>query len=118
MRSQSQVPIPSDADQRRAAKPIIVYAVDKLPDYDAAFYDDARAGLAKVGEVTVPPREARVFDVPAGHIFRIVSIEGPQVGDLNLWNAANLAERFFSGKTRALHATHVTTGDRLRSEQQ
>ena len=51
---------------------------------------------------------------PAGHVFRIVSIiEGPQVGDLNLWNAGNLAERFFSGKTRALHATHVSTGDRL-----
>ncbi len=45
--------------------------------------------------------------------FRIVSIEGPQVGDLNLWNANDLKERFFSGKTRALHATHVTTGDRL-----
>jgi uncharacterized protein YcgI (DUF1989 family) len=113
MRSQSQVQIPSDADQRRAAKPIIVYAVDKLPAYDAALYDNARAGLAKVGEMIVPPREARAFDVPAGHFFRIVSIEGPQVGDLNLWNAANLAERFFSGKTRALHATHVTTGARL-----
>ncbi len=25
----------------------------------------------------------------------------------------DLSERFFSGKTRALHATHVTTGDRL-----
>jgi uncharacterized protein len=113
MRSQSQVQIPSDANQRRAAKPIIVYAVDKLPPYGAAFYDNARAGMAKVGEMIVPPREARAFDVPAGHFFRIVSIEGPQVGDLNLWNAGNLAERFFSGKTRALHATHVTTGARL-----
>ena len=61
----------------------------------------------------MPPREARTFEVPAGHFFRIVSIEGPQVGDLNLWNAHDLSERFFSGKTRALHATHVSTGDRL-----
>jgi len=38
---------------------------------------------------------------------------GPQVGDLNLWNAADLSERFFTGKTRALHVTHVSTGDRL-----
>jgi uncharacterized protein len=109
--SRSQPPI--DADRRRAAKPIIVYPVDNLPAYDAAFYDNARAGMAKVGEMTVPPREARAFDIPAGHFFRILSIEGPQVGDLNLWNAANLAERFFSGKTRALNATHVTTGARL-----
>ena len=69
--------------------------------------------MSKIGETIVPPREARAFDVPAGHIFRIVSVEGPQVGDLNLWNAANLSERFFSGKTRALHATHVSAGDRL-----
>ena len=68
---------------------------------------------SKVGETIVPPREGRAFDVPAGHFFRIVSIEGPQVGDLNLWSAGNLAERFFSGKTRALNATHVTTGSRL-----
>ena len=35
------------------------------------------------------------------------------MGDLNLWNAHDLSERFFSGKTRQLHATHVSTGDRL-----
>ena len=104
---------PPDAAERRAAKPIVVYAVDRLPAYDAAFYDNARAGMAKIGETIVPPREGRAFDVPAGHFFRIVSIEGPQVGDLNLWNAANLAERFFSGKTRALNATHVSVGARL-----
>ena len=69
--------------------------------------------MAKVSELTVPPREARAFSVPAGHVWRIVGAEGPQVGDLNLWNAHDLSERFFSGKTRALHATHVGTGDRL-----
>jgi len=61
----------------------------------------------------VPPREAKAFEVPAGHFFRIVSVEGPQVGDLNLWNVHDLTERFYSGKTRALHATHLSTGDRL-----
>jgi uncharacterized protein YcgI (DUF1989 family) len=69
--------------------------------------------MVKIGETIVPPREGRAFDVPAGHFFRIVSIEGPQAGDLTLWNPANLSERFFSGKTRALHATHLTRGDRL-----
>ncbi|MGF1528663.1 MAG: urea carboxylase-associated family protein, partial [Candidatus Competibacterales bacterium] len=61
----------------------------------------------------VPPREAATFTVPAGHFFSIKSIEGPQVGDLNLWNLHDLQERFYSGKTRALHGTHVSTGDRL-----
>jgi uncharacterized protein len=63
--------------------------------------------------VVAPPREAATFEVPAGCFFRIVSVEGPQVGDLNLWNANDLSERFFSGKTRALHGTHVSTGDRV-----
>ncbi len=35
------------------------------------------------------------------------------MGDLNLWNANDLDERFYSGKTRALHGTHLSTGDRL-----
>jgi uncharacterized protein YcgI (DUF1989 family) len=35
------------------------------------------------------------------------------VGDLNLWHADDLSERFYSGKTRALHGTHVSTGHRL-----
>jgi hypothetical protein len=67
----------------------------------------------KQNEVIVPPRDARTFRVKRGQFFRIICMEGAQVGDLNLWNSHDLAERFFSGKTRALHATHISTGDRL-----
>ena len=104
---------PADAAARRAVEPVTVYTVDSLPAFDRTFYDAVRADMVPVDELTVPPRDGRAFEVPAGHLFRIVSIEGPQVGDLNLWNSANLSERFYSGKTRALHATHVSTGDRL-----
>lgn len=104
---------PPDAAQRRAAPPVVCYTVDMLPPFDASFYEEARRGMVKVHELTVPPRDARTFEVPAGYFFRIASVDGPQVGDLNLWNAHDLSERFFSGKTRALHATHVSTGDRL-----
>ena len=69
--------------------------------FDAAFYNKARAELSQVAELTVPPRDAKAFEVPAGHLFRIVSVEGRQVGDLNLWNAQNLSERFYSGKRSA-----------------
>ncbi len=108
-----QSPPPSDSAERRAARPVIVYPSERLPALDHAFYDDVRTGMTKIDEIGVPPREGRAFDIPAGHLFRIVSVEGPQVGDLNLWNAADLAERFYSGKTRALHGTHVSAGDRL-----
>jgi uncharacterized protein len=104
---------PNDAAARRAVPAVVVYEVDKLPSVDMTFYERARTGMTKVAEVLVPPRDGRTFTVPAGHIFRIVSVEGPQVGDLNLWHQHDLTERFYSGKTRALHASHVTTGHRL-----
>ena len=104
---------PPDAEARRAIPPVICYPEDTLPRPDPAQYARHRATLRKTAEVTVPAREARTFRVPAGGAFRITSVEGPQVGDLNLWNAADLAERFYSGKTRALHGTHLSTGDRM-----
>ncbi|MBT8433501.1 MAG: urea carboxylase-associated family protein, partial [Gammaproteobacteria bacterium] len=104
---------PADAASRRAAAPIVCYEVDQLPSSNLALFQQAREGMNKVDEITVPPRDGATFEVPAGSFFRIVSVEGPQVGDLNLWNAHDLGERFFSGKTRQLHATHVSTGDRL-----
>ena len=106
-------PPPPDADARRGIRPVICYPVEGLAAPPMALYKAARADLAPLSSVTIPPREARTFHVPAGHFFRIHSVEGPQVGDLNLWNAADLSERFFSGKTRALHGTHLSTGDRL-----
>jgi uncharacterized protein len=113
MKTPARTTAPIDATERRQATPVPVYPVDRLPAYDAAFYDRARTALTKVAELLVPPRDARAFTVPAGSFFRILNIEGSQVGDLNLWNAEDLSEHFFSGKTRALHATHVSTGDRL-----
>lgn len=104
---------PHDAAARRAIPPVVCYPPETLPAPDLDGYRDAVAGYKKTDEVVVPPREGRCFRVPAGGAFRITSVEGPQVGDLNLWNAGNLSERFFSGKTRALHGTHVDTGDRL-----
>jgi uncharacterized protein YcgI (DUF1989 family) len=104
---------PADAGQRRAASPVVTYPVENLPPCDMALYVAARGTAEKIAEIVIPPRDARAFHVPAGHFFRILCPEGPQVGDLNLWNRYDLGERFFSGKTRALHATHVTTGDRL-----
>ncbi len=104
---------PDDAQARRATPPVVVYPNGTLPPAAMGVLERARETLTKTDEVIVPPRDARAFSVPAGGFFRIVSIEGAQVGDLNLWNAHDLSERFFSGKTRALHATHVGKGDRL-----
>lgn len=104
---------PADAAERRAKPAVVCYPVDNLPPVDMALLAHAREHLTKIDEIVVPPRDGRSFHVPKRNFVRIVSMEGPQVGDLNLWNANDLGERFFSGKTRQLHATHVSTGDRL-----
>lgn len=104
---------PVDAQERRAVPPVICYPTDALAPPDMHLYQAARQTAVKTHDVLVPPRDARCFKVPAGHFFRITSVEGPQVGDLNLWNAHNLSERFYSGKTRALHGTHLSSSDRI-----
>lgn len=104
---------PKDADARREVKPVICYPVETLPAPDMTLYHAARKGAVKISEVLAPARDAACFRAAAGQFFRISSVEGPQVGDLNLWNANDLSERFYSGKSRALHGTHLTTGERM-----
>ena len=75
---------PPDPAVRRKAPPVLTYSVEQLPSFDAASYNRARAELSKVAELRVPPRDAKAFEVAAGHFFRIVSVEGLQIADLNL----------------------------------
>lgn len=113
MKRTPQNPAPSDAKARREVAPVICYPTDTLPARPMALYKKARENLTKVDEVLIPPREARCFEVPAGQFFRITSVEGPQVGDLNLFSRSNPQERFYAGKTRALAGTHLSTGDAM-----
>ena len=66
-----------------------------------------------LNQFIIPPRDAHAFIVPSGCIFRITVVEGPQVADVNIWNLHNPRERFYSSKTRQIHATHLSTGDSL-----
>lgn len=106
-------PPPADAAARKAVSPVICYPTGTLPRPNISAYCKAREGAELVATAIVPPREAATWEVPAGHFFRIICTEGPQVGDLNLFNLHNLKERFYSGKTRALNGTHLGTGDQL-----
>ncbi len=113
MKRTPQSQAPADAETRRAIKPVICYAVDTLPKPDMTTYAAASKSMVLTQEVIVPPRDAQTFYVSAGNFFRIVSVDGPQVGDLNLWSENDLSEKFYTGKTRALHGTHLSTGDQL-----
>ncbi|MCV6824551.1 MULTISPECIES: urea carboxylase-associated family protein [Halocynthiibacter] len=113
MKTHSFHSAPADAEKRRAVQPVICYPTESLKAPDLDRMSEVRGGATKVAECLVDPRDAGCIDVPAGAFFRIVSVEGPQVGDLNIWNTKDLNERFYSGKTRALHGTHLSTGDRM-----
>ncbi len=64
-------------------------------------------------QLVVPIRSGYAWKVPAGHVFRIVTIEGPQVADLNIWNLHNPRERFWASRTRQLQQSACDTFDRL-----
>ena len=104
---------PADAAVRRGGKPVVVYPVGTLSRPDITVLEAIRQTIVKRNEVIVPPRDARTFRVKRGQFFRIICMEGAQVGDLNLWNSHDLAERFFSGKTRAIHERTLRLGDLL-----
>ena len=104
----------------RSTAPLVCYAVESLPPKKGGdqLYNSLRTavadGRATLQEaITIPPCDARSWRVPAGWLWRIVCTEGPQVADMNCWSASDPAERFYTSKTRQLHATHLTTGDRL-----
>ena len=113
MKSSKKKLSPDDALLRKSVKPVICYPTDSLKSPNMNDYLIARKNLKKIDQIIIPPRDAKCFRVPKSHFFRIYCQNGPQVGDLNLWNEHNLNEKFYSGKTRALYGTHLSTNDRL-----
>ena len=103
---------PKDIDTRIGANPVVCYPNDSV-DNDLKILHEARKYIKKIDELIIPPRDAKTFKVKAHSFFRIESIEGPQVGDLNIFQADNLDEKFYSGKTRALYGTHISVGDKM-----
>ncbi|MCL7940623.1 DUF1989 domain-containing protein [Halomonas sp. ATCH28] len=84
-------------------------------DVDRDFYARLTTPEARVriNRLVVPIREGLAWEVPAGHVLRLSTLEGPQVGDLNLWHLHNPRERFWASRTRQLQRAHVSTFDRL-----
>ena len=62
----------------------------------------ANASKELVESFTVPIRAGRAWIVRKGNICRLSTPLGPQVGDLNIWNAHDPRERFWSVLTQLL----------------
>jgi uncharacterized protein YcgI (DUF1989 family) len=85
-------------------------------DVDRAFYDrvaQQQDGRELVEQFDIPIRTGRAWEVPAGAVCRLRTVDGPQVGDLNVWNRHNPRERLWASRTRQLQRAHVSTYDRL-----
>ena len=76
MKPTPQSQAPADADARRAIKPVICYPVDTLPKPDMTTYAAARKAMELTHEVIVPPRDARIFRVPAGNFLELADVSG------------------------------------------
>ncbi|TMW53831.1 hypothetical protein DOY81_001116 [Sarcophaga bullata] len=97
-------------------KPTICYNKPATAQVSKSLYDDKRYQAITgdlIATLTVPKRSARTWTMREGDLCRITICEGSQVGDMNFWNLDNIKERFYSGKTRQLHSTHLKVYDRL-----
>jgi uncharacterized protein YcgI (DUF1989 family) len=104
----------------RKTKPIPCYALEQIPKklggeelYTSLAQAVASGKAVLRKELEIPPRDARSWVVKAGEMWRITCHKGPQVADMNCWSLDNPLEQFYSSKTRQIHATHLTTGNRL-----
>src|SRR3989304_7334708 len=54
-----------------------------------------------VKELIIPKCEGRAFEVMRGQLFRVIEVEGKQVGDMTLLNLRDFREKFSSQVTVA-----------------
>ena len=104
---------PDNASSLKKSTPVICYPNKGSNDENMKILLQAREEISLISQIIIPPRKAKTFKIKKNNFFRIEYLKGPQVGDLNLFNANNLNEKFYSGKTRALHGTHLSTGDHM-----
>ena len=73
--------------------------------------------MSLLREELVPAREGRAWVVKRGERIRFVDVEGGQIGDLVVFNADNIRERFNQSRTRSNQGKFlISTGDHLYSK--
>lgn len=83
--------------------------------FDKQFFARLRDedGRRLVDRFEVPPMSGRAWPMRRAQICRIVTVDGPQAGDLNVWSLDNPRERFWCARSRQLNGAHITTYSRL-----
>ena len=97
---------PASAAGTRSYAPPVASA-----DLVARYAETANRTLKET--ILIPARSGRAFKVLPGEVLRVCCIEGPQVADFNVFNAADPLEKFWAARTRVAHGCHLHVGDRL-----
>ncbi|EJK46575.1 hypothetical protein THAOC_34751 [Thalassiosira oceanica] len=96
---------PSRREITRQTKPILCYSVESIPHERKGgdeLYKSLRSAVSD-GRATL----VQSLEIPA------CDAKSWKVADMNCWSMNNPSERFYSSKTRQIHATHLSRGDRL-----
>ncbi|KAI4211634.1 MAG: hypothetical protein LQ351_005537 [Letrouitia transgressa] len=103
------------AESPRVPRPAYEPSKGSILHVDREFYGQISSSTAReaVQSFEIPVRSGKAWTVKKGHVCRLSTPHGPQVGDLNLWARENPRERFWASRTRQLQKSHVTTFDRL-----
>jgi uncharacterized protein len=81
-----------------------------------AMKESALALSAAIYNEIVPAGEGWIREIPQGHYFRIVDVEGNQSADTFFWNARDYEDRYSAQDTiRAQGNIYVTEGTKLMS---
>lgn len=87
-----------------------------VPTLPRDFYEQVRAKRSQfrlVEEFIIPKETGKGFVVKRGHTVRFVIIEGPQIVDMDVFNAHDPSEHLWANQTLNREAAWLTTFHRL-----
>lgn len=86
------------------------------PSLNRAFYENLRSQrptFRRIDQTVIPKEEGRGFKVRRGQSVRLVCVEGPQIADVDVFNANDLHEHLWANQTLNREGAHLTTFSRL-----
>lgn len=86
------------------------------PALDRTFYDDVRARRATfrlTEEILIPKETGKGLVVRRGQSVQLICVEGPQVADMDVFNAGDPREHLWANQTLNREGAHLTTFSRL-----
>ena len=86
------------------------------PPLDNLFYEslrERRGAFQLVTRLMIPAETGTGFIVHRGQVARVIAVAGPQIADIDLFNADNPEEHLWANQTLNREGAHVTTFSRL-----